>query len=48
MKRSLQRGHRKIWMVLGILLPLILLAGLFVKQTVPPDRPAVQIEPAKE
>ena len=48
MKRSLRRSHRKIWMVLGIALPLALLAGLFLKQTVPLDRPAVLVEPAKE
>ena len=48
MKRSLQQGHRRIWMVLGIVLPLVFLAGLVLKQSVPLDRPAVMIEPAKE
>lgn len=37
-------AHARIWMLLAIILPLLLVYALISKQTLPIDRPAVQIE----
>lgn len=45
MKRPHRSAHALIWSVLGIGLPLALLAVLTMRQTVPADRPAVLVSP---
>lgn len=44
MKRAHRSAHARIWTVLGLGLPLALLAILALHQTPPADRPAVLIE----
>jgi hypothetical protein len=44
MKRAHQAAHRRIWMVLGVLLPVMLLSLVALRQTEPLDRPAVKID----
>jgi hypothetical protein len=45
MKQPLRSAHALIWSVLGVGLPLALLAILTMRQTVPADRPAIQLAP---
>ncbi|MEM6665185.1 MAG: hypothetical protein AAF638_02150 [Pseudomonadota bacterium] len=46
MIRRVRRAHGRIWMVLGLLLPLSVLAALALRQTAPADRQPVLLEPA--
>jgi len=48
MKREARRYHRNVWAVLGIALPLLVIAMFFLKQTAPVEQAPVQLEPAKE
>ncbi len=44
MQRRQRTAHRRIWMVLGVVLPTLVIFALASRQTVPVDRPAVLIE----
>ncbi len=48
MKRKTQRTHRRVWLVLGVLLPVVFVAAIYMKQSVPVERPAILIKPAGE
>lgn len=44
MKRPQRTAHARIWLVLGILIPVLFITALSVRQTTPLDRPAVLIK----
>ncbi len=46
MRRGWRRAHGRIWTVLMLVLPLVLLGLMTLRQTAPLDRPAVLLEPA--
>lgn len=48
MKRAHRTAHARIWTVLGLVLPLALLAILALRQSPPADRPALLIEAPAE
>ncbi|MFA9475065.1 MAG: hypothetical protein ACERJ2_10940 [Filomicrobium sp.] len=48
MKTPHRRAHRRIWSVLALLLPGLLIAAFVLQQSRLDKRPAVRIEPPKE
>lgn len=48
MRRRHRQVHARLWSVLGIALPVVLLALVAMRQTVPVERPAVMLEPPGE
>lgn len=49
MRRAHRNNHARIWMVLVIVLPAILIAAMVLRQQGPTETPAVRIEaPAEE
>lgn len=44
MQRRHRTAHARIWMVLAIALPLIVVVALAMRQTAPADRPAVALD----
>ena len=48
MRRGHRQVHARLWSVLGIALPVVLLALVAMRQTVPVERPAVMLEPPSE
>lgn len=45
MKPALRRAHRRLWAVLAVLLPAILVVGLVARQDGPREAPAVRLAP---
>lgn len=44
MKRAARKFHRRVWLVLGLVLPTVVVWGLMIKQEPLGDRPAIQLE----
>jgi hypothetical protein len=44
MQRRQIRAHRRIWMVLAVLLPVALLAAMALRQNGPREAPPVRLE----
>lgn len=44
MRRQARKTHTSVWMVLGVLLPLVVIIALLIKQEPIGDRPAIQLE----
>lgn len=48
MQRRFRTAHSRIWTVLAVLLPVMLIAALAMRQTRPVDRLPVLVEPPAE
>jgi hypothetical protein len=46
-QRRQRAAHRRVWVALAAILPLILLGGLVLRQGGPLEAPAMQLEPPK-
>ncbi|HEX2527238.1 MAG TPA: hypothetical protein VHL31_13200 [Geminicoccus sp.] len=44
MQRRHRTAHARIWIVLAVMLPLVVVLGLVVRQDGPGERPAVLLE----
>lgn len=45
MQRAHRAAHRRIWIVLAILIPAILIGAMLVRQANPENEPAVRLAP---
>jgi len=48
MQRRHRNAHARIWVILALALPAILIAAFAIRQVGPNEQPAVKIEPVAE